>query len=147
MAETQWLTVWDAVVARLEEDLVVVAALTPPGASEPAIYLDGARAFEVPSMTGVLVSDFEEERFNRIDLQLNVFVRSLAALARVENRVRWMFTKDVRASIAGVRMWSEFLESRAIPPYLGPDDKMVFGKQMDFAFRPIRKRYVRVEAS
>lgn len=134
----QWLLTWQAMVEAMEADSGITSVMgTPPSTR---IYMLGERQFEVPSITGLLVVETEDERWNPCEFQLDIYTRTVADMAAVEYRVRRLFHHDVRTTVGDMRMFAEFLAGRSS---FGPATDQYFRRSLDFRMTPIRDRYVR----
>lgn len=128
------LDAWVAAASVLEADDVISAIVGD------AIYLAGDRAFEFPSIEGLIVVEDENERFAPVDIQFDIYTEGMVELEAVANRMHGLFHKDTRVEIGGLNMWAEFVPSGG--PF-GPTTQGYCRKSMDFRFTPIRRRYVR----
>lgn len=133
---------WPDVVTALLDTLEADAALS--AIIGTAIYRsDDHRDFRVPSMEYTIISDVEEERFNPIRIQWDVFVRTDAHLIVCETRLRALMHHDLPTEIGGVKMWSQYA-ARQETQGLGDG---IRGSSTDFVYTPIRSRYVRADDS
>jgi len=132
----RWPEVVLAIIAEVEGD-AVLSALFPD-----AVYRDTDRNLDVPSLTWSLISDVEEERFNPLRIQFDIFVRTDSEQAAAEAALRRLLHRDVPTVIGGVPMWSQYA-SRVNAPGLRDG---IRGSSSDFIFTPIRTRYVRASS-
>lgn len=113
-----------------------------------AIYLIGPagkdRAFEVPSITLTLLPDFQDENWEDIEFQLDIWTRDLDEAIEIERVVRGLFHRETRAELGDVKMWMQFIGGRTVT---GPGENDYYGRSLDFRFTPIRQRYLRTAES
>lgn len=133
----RWPDVVLAIIAEVEAD-AVLSALFPDG-----VHRAEDRDFVVPSLTWSLISDVEEENFNPLRIQFDVFTRTDAEQAAAEAAIRRLLHRDTPTVIGDVPMWSQYASRTNI----GSLRDGIRGSASDFIFTPIRTRYVRDDAS
>ena len=127
---------WHDVVPALLDTVEADPVLT--GIFGTAVYKSGDRDLRVPSMEWTLISDVEEENFNPLRIQWDIFVRRDVDLVNAERRMRGLFHRDLPVEIGGIQMWSQYAARSSIP---GLQDG-IRGSSTDFTFTPVRSRYV-----
>ena len=138
----RWDAVLTAAVAALKADAALVTAL-----GGARVYDSRApRDLVIPSVTWTLVSDVEEEVWERIVVQFDIWSRPSIApaidartrAATIERRVRRVLHSDVFRALGGVVMATLFQEGR---DHDDPDPEVVH-RSVDFRFEPFREKYV-----
>ena len=133
----RWPDVVLAIIAEVEAD-AVLSALFPDG-----VHRAEDRNFVVPSLVWSLISDVEDENFNPLRIQFDVFTRTDTEQAAAEAALRRLLHRDTPTVIGGVPMWSQY----ASRTNLGGLRDGIRGSASDFIFTPIRTRYVRDASS
>jgi len=133
----RWPEVVDALLFAVNADDVLSAIFGPN------VYRAGDRDLRVPALEYSIISDVENERYNPLRIQWDVFVRRDSDLVAAERMLRFLFNHDLPTVIAGVPMWAEYVARSDIP---GLRDG-IRGSSTDFRFTPVRTRYVRAEDS
>lgn len=129
-----WDDVWaNAIAPAILDDPDIVSVIGS------ALYLAGTRAFEVPSITALLVVDLEEENFAPADWQFDIYTRTQASLRTVAKALRRLFDTDVQQDLGGFPLWTEFLEGRQP---IGPEKDEYHRYTLDFRFTPGRSLYL-----
>lgn len=130
-----WDLVWtDGIVPAIEADPDVQDVLGG------AIYLDGVREIEVPSMTALYITDTEEETFAPVDWQFDIYTAALDDALRVERALRRLFHRSTQYWLGPFFLFSEFVDGRELN---GPAEDPFYRRSIDFQFRPVRSRYHR----
>jgi hypothetical protein len=102
------------------------------------IYRAGDRKLKVPALEYTIISDTEEENFNPLRIQWDVFVRMDADLVAAERRLRRLFHHDLPTEIGGITMWAEYVARQDMQGLMDG----IRGSSTDFRFTPVRSRYV-----
>lgn len=135
-----WDDVWEDGVAP-----AILADAEIAGVIGDALYLAGTRAFEVPSITALLIVDTESENWAPADWQFDVFAKTQADLRQVCKALRRMFDTDVQQELGSFLLWTEFLDGRAD---VGPEAATEHHRySMDFRFTPGRSLYLTAQES
>jgi hypothetical protein len=132
-----WYEVWTHVLDEIEAQPEIAAVMGD------AIFLDGQRAIEIPSMTCLFVTDEEDELFAPMQWQFDIYTRTLGEMVRVEKALRLLLHRNTYAAIGDVRMFAEFLDGRLLT---GPERDPYFRRSLDFRLEPVRSRYYRPQA-
>lgn len=133
-----WFEVWTHVAAAIEEDEEIGVVL---GRGEGmAFYLAGARAFQVPSMTALLVVDTEEEVSAPAEWQFDICTKTLDDAVVVEKALRRLFNQPLATQLGNAVFTAEFLAGQALR---GPEENPFFRRVLEFRFTPVRSRYHR----
>lgn len=133
-----WADVWTHIARAVEEDAEIGSVL---GVGEAcAFYLAGSRAFSVPSMEALLVSENEDEVDASADWQFTISARTLEEVVRVERALRRLFPDQARVDLGGAVFVVQQLDGQMLP---GPSTDRVFTKLKEFRFTPVRSRYYR----
>jgi hypothetical protein len=119
-----------------------------------AIYEEGEREFQVPSITWTLLDEIPNaEVFHDIDIQFDPFTRSKGSLLTLQRRLHALLHRDVdwhlpssggfgsgfSAGFSGeeiIRVRSQFVGARGTKTAGG-----VYGGPMDFRITAVRSRY------
>jgi hypothetical protein len=139
-----WDIVIPAWIALLEQDADLTAALGVDADGDIPIYAATAgRKIRVPSVEWVIVSDRETELFNPVMVQVDFWVRGVAAAAVIERRMRALTHRDVSRELAldeyeGLRLWTRYIDSRTHEYRADPG---VVHKSIDIQFEPVRARF------
>lgn len=137
-----WYAVWTFIVALIEGDEIVASVLGPsnPGNAPLPFYLAGSRAFEVPSMTALFVSDTETELWAPFEMQFDLFLRSLEDVAKLEQALRRLLNQPLPIEVGDSVITAEFIEGQLLR---GPEKDPYFRRILVFRFTPVRSRYHR----
>ncbi|HEX5949365.1 MAG TPA: hypothetical protein VFZ96_00015 [Actinomycetota bacterium] len=92
----------------------------------------------MPSIEYTVIDDREEELFNPIRVQVDVFAEDEAQCALLERTVRRLTHRDTARDLGGYRMWTRFLDARSHPYAHDPE---CVHRSTDFEFVPLRERY------
>lgn len=134
----RWDQVIPAVVALLRADAARPAALERTAIHEAR----DATAVTVPGLTWYMVSDIEEEVWNPILTQWDVFARDWAEMAVLEGWIRGLLHADLPQVIGGIRMWTQLVDARTLPV---PEDMNpgLVHRQLDIRLTAARSKYER----
>lgn len=134
-----WYAVWTAIVDAVEQDEEIGVVL---GRGEAcAFFLAGEREVQVPSLTALLVVDFETETEAPAEWQLDLYTKTLEDANEVETALRRLFNQPLSTDLAGVTFRAEFMTGTFGPR--GPERDPYFHRQLEFRFTPVRSRYYR----
>ena len=136
---------WDDVV----KSTVSVAAATSelqdifrsPETGVVEIRLAGSKEHTVPCLDYTVVSDnIEDEIWAPCVVQWDMFCLRMEDLARAARVLDTLFNHDVPVTVAGVYMWSEFVDGQQL---VAPDLHGYYGRGVRYRFTPIRREYLR----
>lgn len=131
-----WYEVWINALEAIAADMDVQAVLGAP----PAIYLEGEREPEVPSMTALLVTDTEDEVYAPVDWQFDLYTDTLDEMVFVEKALRRLLNQPLPVTLGNAELTSEFLGGQLLR---GPEPDSYFRRILEFRFTPVRSRYYR----
>ena len=137
----RWDTViLNAIVPTLEADSALIAEL---GASNRIWPAEESRPIQYDSIEWLVVSDVEEEIYNRLVIQFDVRMSrnstapALLRAARVERRIRRLLTRPDAVRLNDIWLNARFQEARTMPV----PERDVAHRQIDILFEPLRERY------
>ena len=142
---------WDEViaahVAQLNADTTIIATI---GADRVFPALD-TRAVHMDAIEWQFLDDFEEEVFNPLLCQWDIYTQSRIVTggsehawtraATVERAMRRLMHFDVYRVIGGIYMRSQIDSARTIPVQQPPDQPPRYHRQLDFVYEPLRSKY------
>lgn len=137
-----WWEVWTNVLAALEAEPDIAEVLENDD-YESTIYLDGERAFEVPSMTVLLVVNLEEEVFAPADWQFDLYTRTMDELLQVERAMMRLLNQPLPVTLDGAELTAEFTAGAGGTLLRGPERDSYYHRRLEFTFTPVRSRYYR----
>ena len=123
--------------AAIEADDDAVAILGP--AEAQAVYLDGLRRYEVPSLDIRLVTRGKEELVEPLMVQFNGHGRDLQDIIDIGTMLERLFDRDTWYELDDIYLWSSRLEDG---PEDGPDKHGRFHQSWTYTFEPPRSKYV-----
>lgn len=100
-----------------------------------AIYANGARNWEIPSLEYDLITDSASELWEPCTVQWDQWCLSMEDLVVSEARLREMFDHAVPTTIQGVVMWAEFTDGASLT---APERSGFYGRAARFRFTPLR---------
>lgn len=132
---------WDFLIEHWTALLLADAALVSVmGSSSGWIYpADSSKPVRVPSIQYTLIYDVEAELWNRVGVQLDLFVRGKKKAAQVERRIRVLTHHDTAIVLGGERLWTRFQDARTIE---FPSDPEVVHRVLDIELEAARGKYV-----
>lgn len=126
---------WDEILEAWTDRLAADPALLQLLGGVHIYPAAAGRAVRVPSLEYLLLTDREDELFNPIGVQVDLFARGTKAAAQLERRVRVLTHHDVAQELAGERMWLQYLDGRSVSYEAEPG---VVHRVLDFEFKPVR---------
>lgn len=129
-----WYETWVGVLNTLSDDPEL------QGVVGTAIYLNGEREIELPSLTALLVTNEEMELDAPADWQFDAYGATLGQVVTMEKALMRLLHREGTRDIGGVLMFSEFIEGRTMN---GPEPDRFYRRSLDFRFTPARSRYYR----
>lgn len=130
---------WDLVVEAWLDLLEADTALETELGGDDHIYpAQSSRAARIPSVEWSLVGDLEEESFNPITIQVDIFAKNVRQMVTIERRIRLLTHRDTARVLGGLRMWTRYLDSRS---HDYPAQPGAMHRSLDFQFEPLRAKY------
>lgn len=137
----RWDSVVPAAITLLEQDAAIADVVGDAIVHNFAGLSDTERKFRVPSIEVHVISDVEQEVFNPLLTQFDLFAHTTGDLITLERRVRHHLHHDVPVVIGGIGMWAQ-VEARRIIPGTGGE---ILGVALDIRLTAIRENYTRDE--
>jgi hypothetical protein len=116
----------------------VAADPTLAGIFGTRIAYVGVKEYAVPLLEHSLVGDAEDELWNPIVVQWDIWTTSAADTLTAERRLRTLFHQDMPTDLGGMMMWMQFIDGDSLG---APDRNNVAGRAVRFRFTPLRSLY------
>jgi len=129
---------WDAVGAAASSTVVLDPVLA--GLFGDAIRMAGSGDHVVPLLEWSLIGDTETELWAPCTVQWDIWHREFASLRQAERRLRLLFHAELPVTIAGVGMWSQYVDGSVLA---SPARDNYFGRALRFQMTPLRHLYDR----
>lgn len=130
----RWDHVLEAINTAVQADAAMVAAF---GANMRAEVEWQERI--IPGLTFRIVGDTENELWEPITVQFDVWTTTLVALAAGERALRALMDHDGPTTLGGVYCYSYFTDGTPLGATVGPDRSNYYGRAARFRIVPIRE--------
>lgn len=135
-----WFEVWSHVLEAFEADADISEVMLISAEEGQAIFLDGERAFRVPSITALLVVDTEDELWAPTDWQFDIYTRTVDESQQVERAIRTLLNQPLPVTLNDAVLRSEYLAGAL---FRGPERDSYWHRRLEFRLTPARSRYYR----
>lgn len=99
------------------------------------IRMEGSHVLVLPSLEYFVVSNVFREVMEPVVVQWNIFALSVDDLAAAEAALLTLFDSDLAVSIAGVAMFSEYIDGAVLE---APTGDNVYARALRFSYEAVR---------